>query len=87
MKLHFLGGAEEIGASCTLVEMEGHRILVDAGIRMGAAPGSHLPNLSILDEVGPPEEVLVTHAHTDHTGALPVLLPALPAGVPMRSRS
>ena len=84
MKLFFLGGAAEVGASCTLVEIEGHRVLVDAGIRMGAAPGSHLPNLSILDEVGPPEEVLVTHAHMDHTGALPALVGGLPDGAPIR---
>ncbi len=84
MKLYFLGGADEVGASCTLVEIEGRRILVDAGIRMGAAPGAHLPNFSVLDEVGSPEEVLLTHAHTDHTGALPVLVPGLPAGVRIR---
>ncbi len=84
MKLHFLGGANEVGASCTLIEMEGHRVLVDAGIRMGARSGEHLPNLSILDEVGPPEEVLVTHAHTDHTGALPVVAGARPGGAAIR---
>ncbi len=84
MRLFFLGGADEVGASCTLVEMEGHRILVDAGIRMGAAPGAHLPNLSVLDDVGPPEEVLVTHAHVDHTGALPVLVAGLPPGTAIR---
>ncbi len=81
MKLHFLGGADEVGASCTLIEIEGRRILVDAGIRMGAGQGSQLPNFSVLDDVGMPEEVLVTHAHTDHTGALPVLVSSLPAGV------
>ncbi len=84
MKLYFLGGADEVGASCTLVEMEGRRILVDAGIRMGAAAGAQLPNFSVLDETGPPEEVLVTHAHTDHTGALPVLMSNLPAEVKIR---
>ena len=84
MRLHFLGGADEIGASCTLVEMDGHRVLVDAGIRMGASPGAHLPNFSALDEFGPPDEVLVTHAHTDHTGALPVLVAGLPPEVPIR---
>ena len=84
MKLHFLGGASEVGASCTLIEIEGHRLLVDAGIRMGAPPGQQLPNLSVLDEVGAPEEVLITHAHSDHTGALPALVPGLPAAVPLR---
>ena len=84
MKLHFLGGASEVGASCTLIELEGQRILVDAGIRMGAAPGGQLPNLALLDEVGAPEEVLITHAHSDHTGALPVLVPGLPGDVPLR---
>ena len=81
MKLHFLGGADEVGASCTLIEIEGRRILVDAGIRMGATQGSQLPNFSVLDDVGMPDEVLLTHAHTDHTGALPVLVNSLPADV------
>lgn len=77
MKLHFLGGANEVGASCTLIEMEDQLFLVDAGIRMGAPQGAHLPNFSVLDDVGKPQEVLITHAHTDHTGALPVLASAL----------
>lgn len=79
MRLHFLGGADEVGASCTLVEIEGRRILVDAGIRMGASSGAQLPNLAVLDEVGKPEDVVLTHAHTDHSGALPVLIGGLPA--------
>lgn len=81
MKLHFLGGADEVGASCTLVEIEGRRILVDAGIRMGASSGAQLPNLAVLDEVGKPDAVVLTHAHTDHSGALPVLIGGLPADV------
>jgi len=87
MKLHFLGGADEVGASCTLIEMEGHRILVDAGIRMGASQGAQLPNFSVLDDVGMPEEMLVTHAHTDHTGALPVLVASLAPDVKIRMTS
>jgi Cft2 family RNA processing exonuclease len=83
MRLHFLGGANEVGASCTLVEIEGRRILVDAGIRMGVSSGAQLPNLAVLDEVGKPEAVVLTHAHTDHSGALPVLIAGLPANVPI----
>jgi Cft2 family RNA processing exonuclease len=78
MNLHFLGGAHEVGASSTLIEIEGHRILVDAGIRMGSEQDSQLPN---LDAVGGVDAVLLTHAHTDHTGALPVLMRDLPPDV------
>ncbi len=81
MKLHFLGGADEVGASCTLIEIEDQRILVDAGIRMNGPQDKKLPNFSVLDDVGMPDEVLITHAHTDHTGALPVLVNSLPESV------
>ncbi len=70
MKLHFLGGADKIGASCTLIEIEDQRILVDAGIRMGPGKNSKRPD---FDTLGKPDVLLLTHAHSDHTGALPVL--------------
>ena len=34
MNLTFLGGADEVGASCTVIEVAGKKILVDAGIRI-----------------------------------------------------
>ncbi len=70
MKLRFLGGADEVGASCTLIEIEDQRILVDAGIRMGPGKNSKWPDFGAL---GKPDVLLLTHAHSDHTGALPVL--------------
>ena len=78
MKLTFLGGANEVGASCTLLEVAGKRILVDAGIRMGAKEGDQLPNLSQIQEGGPLDAILLTHAHTDHIGALPLVHIAYP---------
>ena len=81
MKLHFLGGANEVGASCTLIEIDEKRILVDAGIRMNGKPDEQLPDLEALWEAGPPHAVLLTHAHTDHTGALPELEKMLPRDV------
>ena len=72
MKLQFLGGADEIGASCTLLEISGHRILVDCGVRMKDRSGSSLPDLSQIQNGGI-EAVVLTHSHIDHSGGLPVV--------------
>lgn len=76
-----LGGANEVGASSTLIAIEQSRILVDAGIRMGTDQDLQLPDFSEFDKSGMPDAVLLTHAHTDHTGALPILHKILPADV------
>ncbi len=76
MKLTFLGGADEIGASCTLVEMAGARILVDCGLRHHERAGERLPALAGIDalnEKGKLDAIILTHAHIDHSGALPVI--------------
>ena len=78
MKIHFLGGANEVGASCSLLEVDGKKILVDAGIRMGSGASSPLPDLERLQELGPPDLILVTHAHADHIGSLPLVHLAYP---------
>ncbi len=82
MKIHFLGGADEVGASCILLEMGGQRILVDAGIRVSpkardGLSGELLPDLSPLND-GKLDAVIVTHAHADHIGAVPLVLGSLP---------
>ena len=81
MNLHFFGGANEVGASCTLIKIDGYRILVDAGIRMGPGQNSPLPDFLDFDKADMPDAVLLTHAHTDHIGALPVLRDLWIAGV------
>lgn len=77
MQLTFSGGADSIGASCTLVEIGETCILIDCGIRMNA-PDRPLPDLSVLSGKHL-DAVLLTHAHTDHTGALPILCDAFPS--------
>ena len=81
MNIYPFGGANEVGASSTEIKIDGYRILVDAGIRMGPGQDSQLPDLPDFDKEGIPDAVLVTHAHTDHTGALPVLRDLWIAGV------
>ncbi len=83
MKITFLGGADEVGASCTLIEIGGKRILVDAGIRPSpktrwGLAGDQLPNLSQIDSLGGVDAIFITHAHTDHTGALELVTGRFP---------
>ena len=83
MQLTFLGGADEVGASSTLIRMGGKIILVDAGIRISPKTSrgiqtDQLPDLSLITEAGGPDYILVTHAHTDHTGALALVVEQYP---------
>lgn len=79
MNITFLGGGNEIGASSAIVEIGSARILIDCGIRMS---GEHrLPDLAAIKQThaGQLDAVLLTHAHMDHSGALPVLHQHFPA--------
>ncbi len=82
MNITFLGGGNEIGASSAIVEIGPARILIDCGIRMS---GEHrLPDLAAIKQThaGQLDAALLTHAHMDHSGALPVLHQHFP-GVPV----
>ncbi|KGA98639.1 beta-lactamase [Alkalihalobacillus alcalophilus ATCC 27647 = CGMCC 1.3604] len=71
MKISILGGGSEVGASCLHIEVADTNILIDAGMRMhGDEP---LPALGMLEGLAAPEVILVTHAHADHIGALPIV--------------
>jgi len=73
-----LGGAGEVGASCGLLCIGDRRVLIDAGMRPAARAGQErLPALDRLT-AAPPEAILVTHAHIDHTGALPLVSEMFP---------
>lgn len=88
MKLAPLGGLGEIGLNAMALEHGASRILIDCGLSFprGAMPGVDvlLPDFSHL--LAAPERlqaVVLTHAHEDHVGALPVLLRDLPNDVPV----
>jgi predicted metal-dependent RNase len=76
MKLRFLGGADEIGASSTLVEIAGKRLLVDCGIRHHERGGERIPALAGIE--GRLDAIILTHAHLDHSGSLPVVAQSYP---------
>lgn len=71
MKVSILGGGSEIGASCLHVRIDETDLLIDAGMRVHG--DDLLPSFGMLDHLGEPKAVFVTHAHADHIGALPIV--------------
>ncbi|MGH9360962.1 MAG: MBL fold metallo-hydrolase, partial [Thermoanaerobaculia bacterium] len=78
-RILFLGGAEAIGASCAVLDLDRTRLVIDCGVRVQGPQAERLPDLARLEDGPPPAAVLVTHAHLDHIGALPVLAQRFPA--------
>ena len=71
MQLTFYGADKEVTGSCHCLTVNGTRILIDCGLQQGAdeTDNAVLPFLaSSIDYV------LVTHAHIDHSGRLPLLV-------------
>lgn len=70
MKLTFIGAAHEVTGSCHLIEACGKNILVDCGMEQG-------PDLYENQEIpvtpGDIDFILLTHAHIDHSGKIPML--------------
>ncbi len=76
MKIKFLGGADEIGSSCSLIEIANSKILIDCGFRHHERAGEKIPAFS---EIGKDlDAIILTHAHIDHSGALPVAASSYP---------
>ena len=62
-----------IGANSYLLECNGARVVLDAGMHPKHEALEAIPHYEWLDE-GSLDGVVVTHAHLDHVGTLPVLL-------------
>ena len=77
MNIHFSGGAMEIGGSCIYINIAGKRILLDCGIRQSSGRDP-LPDFAAIQERGGLDAVIVSHAHMDHTGTLPIISKAYP---------
>ena len=73
MKLTFLGAAGTVTGSRTLVEVKGTKILVDCGMFQGFKNLRQLNWLAFPFDAKKIAAVVLTHAHVDHCGALPLL--------------
>ena len=70
MKLTFLGATHEVTGSCYYLEACGKKILVDYGMEQGQDLYENAPMPVSASEI---DMVLLTHAHIDHSGLLPLL--------------
>ncbi|MDE1829903.1 MAG: MBL fold metallo-hydrolase, partial [Thaumarchaeota archaeon] len=75
VSLMTLGGFSQVGRSCMLLTTHESKVLIDCGVNPGArSPMEAYPRLDwaniTLDEL---DAVVISHAHLDHTGFLPVL--------------
>ena len=77
MRVTNLNPDADIGASAWFVEMEGHRLLMDAGVHPKREGRSSLPLFDLVknEEV---DAIAISHCHHDHVGALPVALRYFP---------
>lgn len=70
--IHGAGGGEVTG-SAYLVRTAAANVLVDFGLFQGAHKQENFNRLPRRDMVGKLDAVVLTHAHLDHTGRLPLL--------------
>ncbi len=99
LRVIVLGGAEEVGRNCTILEYKNDIIIIDLGLEFPneEMPGVDyiIPNMSYLK--GKEKNirgVIITHGHYDHIGAIPHTVPfignppifALPVGAAIVKR-
>ncbi|MBE5784235.1 MAG: MBL fold metallo-hydrolase [Clostridiales bacterium] len=74
MKIKFCGAARCVTGSCHLVNANGKNILLDCGMRQGADKKTELGEGEFPFDAASIDAVLLSHAHIDHSGLLPLLV-------------
>lgn len=72
MKIRFWGAAGEVTGSCFVVEADGERIMIDCGMFQGQ-DSDEKNRREVEGNLKGLEGVILTHAHLDHCGRLPIL--------------
>ena len=73
MDITFLGAAREVTGSCHLLRVGGSTVALDFGLFQGRRAESHEKNLKMPFETQELSAVVLSHAHMDHAGRLPML--------------
>lgn len=76
MNITFYGAAQEVTGSCHMVEVAGHKFLIDCGLFQGSLTDQMLNYEEFPFNIQEVEFVILTHAHIDHSGRIPKLYKA-----------
>ncbi len=73
IRLSFHGAARTVTGSSHLLEVNGKRILMDCGLFQGRRSESYEQNKSFPFDPAEIDVVVLSHAHIDHSGKIPML--------------
>src|SRR5512142_1076815 len=73
IRLHSEGGAGEVTGSKHVLTVDGARCLIDCGAFQGKRELAEEKNRSLVPDPESLSSVVLTHAHFDHCGMLPLL--------------
>ncbi len=74
MEITFAGAAREVTGSCHIVHVNGKHILLDCGLFQGRRNETHEKNVRLPLDVSRIDTVVLSHAHIDHAGRIPLLV-------------
>jgi metallo-beta-lactamase family protein len=74
MHMEFFGAAGEVTGSCHILHIGGRRILLDCGMIQGGRKAEERNREPFPFAPGDVDAVILSHAHIDHSGRLPLLV-------------
>jgi len=74
MKIYFNGAAQTVTGSQHLLEVNGHKLLLDCGLFQGRRKETYKKNREFAYDPATVDAVLLSHAHIDHSGNIPNLV-------------
>src|SRR6188474_2597666 len=74
MLLEFFGAAGEVTGSCHILRVAGRQLLLDCGMIQGGADAPARNRLPFPFDAAAIDAVVLSHAHVDHCGRLPLLV-------------
>ncbi|KAJ5994755.1 Endoribonuclease ysh1 [Penicillium waksmanii] len=73
LAFYCLGGGNEVGRSCHIIQYKGKTVMLDAGMHPAKEGFSSLPFFDEFD-LSTVDILLISHFHVDHSSALPYVL-------------